>query len=192
MRRRHHTGLIGAAGEYYAAAELSRRGRLATLTIKNAPGTDVLAQHLGDPGVLVSIQTKTSRSGMQFELKQKDELAARGQRDWFVFVGLGPDSQLPEFFVVPRDVVAGCLFANRKLVEIERNGRAATKGLSRRFLQAKWFEKYRDRWDLLEKPTGDALELVDPSWPAAALKHDLAKEMPTHPWLPRSGLAEAS
>ena len=33
------TGLTGAAGEYYVAAELSRRGWLATVTIKNAPGT---------------------------------------------------------------------------------------------------------------------------------------------------------
>ena len=34
--RRPHTGLTGAAGEYYVAAELSRRGWLATVTIKNA------------------------------------------------------------------------------------------------------------------------------------------------------------
>jgi integrase len=47
------TGLTGAAGEYYVAAELSLRDWLATVTIKNAPGTDVLAQKVGT-GVTVS------------------------------------------------------------------------------------------------------------------------------------------
>ena len=54
------TGLTGAAGEYYVAAELSRRSWLATVTIKNSPGTDVLAQRL-DRRRLVAIQTKCSR-----------------------------------------------------------------------------------------------------------------------------------
>lgn len=56
------------------AAELSRRGWLATVTIKNAPGTDVLAQRLDD-GRLVSIQTKTS-TGTGFLLGERSELPA--------------------------------------------------------------------------------------------------------------------
>ena len=40
--RAHQTNLIGAAGEYYVAAELSRSGWLATVTLKNARGIDVL------------------------------------------------------------------------------------------------------------------------------------------------------
>jgi hypothetical protein len=52
-------GLIGAAGEYYVAAELSRRGWLATVTVKNAPGTDVLAQR-ADTGRMFAVQTKTA------------------------------------------------------------------------------------------------------------------------------------
>jgi hypothetical protein len=63
----HITGLTGAAGEYYVAAELSRRGWLATVTIKNSPGTDVLAQRLGT-GRVVSIQVKTAGFGNRSSL----------------------------------------------------------------------------------------------------------------------------
>ena len=59
------TGLTGAAGEYYVAAELSRRGWLATVTIKNAPGTAVLAQN-PITKLTVAIQTKTSSGGTSF------------------------------------------------------------------------------------------------------------------------------
>jgi hypothetical protein len=53
------TGLIGTAGEYSVAAELSPRRWLATVTIKNAPGVDVLAMRTKSRRS-VAIQTKTA------------------------------------------------------------------------------------------------------------------------------------
>jgi hypothetical protein len=44
------TVLSGVSGEYFVAAELSRRGFIASLTLKNAQGIDILASsadHLG-------------------------------------------------------------------------------------------------------------------------------------------------
>jgi len=35
--------LTGVAGAYYVAAELSRRGIVATMTLRNTPGVDILA-----------------------------------------------------------------------------------------------------------------------------------------------------
>src|SRR5215471_7552747 len=81
------TGLTGAAGEYFVAAELSLRGWLATVTIKNAPGTDVLAQNR-ESGVVVSIQTKTASYGNKFQLNQTCERVALSQHEWFVLVKL--------------------------------------------------------------------------------------------------------
>src|SRR5204862_3077508 len=81
------TGLTGAAGEYYVAAELSRRGWPATATITNAPGTDVLAQ---DPETkrTVAIQTKTSSGGIKFTLGERDERTYPQDPGWVVVVGL--------------------------------------------------------------------------------------------------------
>ena len=36
-------GLCGTAGEYFVAAELSRRGYVASITLRNARGIDILA-----------------------------------------------------------------------------------------------------------------------------------------------------
>ena len=35
--------LTGVAGEYFVAAELSRRGFIASITMRNSPGIDILA-----------------------------------------------------------------------------------------------------------------------------------------------------
>ena len=59
--RKHEltTGLVGVAGEYLVAAELSRRGYIASLTLKNTRGIDILAAS-ADASRAVSIQVKTS------------------------------------------------------------------------------------------------------------------------------------
>jgi hypothetical protein len=53
--------LVGAAGEYLVAAELCRRGLIATTFTGNVPFYDVIASD--ERGRHVSIQVKASRSG---------------------------------------------------------------------------------------------------------------------------------
>jgi hypothetical protein len=79
-------GLIGAAGEYFVVAELSLRGWLATVTIKNSPGIDVLARH-SETGTLVALQTKTAGAGFNFRLKDQDERCSNAEHDWYALVG---------------------------------------------------------------------------------------------------------
>lgn len=161
-------GLIGAAGEYYVAAELSRRDWLATVTIKNAPGTDVLAQRL-DRRRIVAIQTKTASRGSNFRLVQKDE--AQGERDneWYVLVGLRSEVERPSFFILPRHVLGALTYLQHRdwLLNINLVHRPARPGHQRRDseqrnIRAGWIEQYRDRWDLLEEPSWDAPYLGDP------------------------------
>src|SRR4051794_2804505 len=105
--------LTGAAGEYFVAAELSRRGWLATVTIKNAPRTDVLARRLDSPR-LIAIQSKTSASGNQnVRLSERDEAPALGD-EWFVCVALGDPDALPTYYVVPRDVIAERIYSDHR------------------------------------------------------------------------------
>jgi hypothetical protein len=82
------TGLTGAAGEYHVAAELSRRDWLATVTIKNSPGTDVLAQRR-DRRRIVALQTKTASRGSLFRLSVKDEDPGERDNEWYALVALG-------------------------------------------------------------------------------------------------------
>jgi hypothetical protein len=69
---RRYTALTGAAGEYYVAAELSRRGWAASITPKGVERNDVLAQHLDTQAVVV-MQVKTSAVGRSFRLSEKNE-----------------------------------------------------------------------------------------------------------------------
>jgi Holliday junction resolvase-like predicted endonuclease len=53
--------LSGIAGEYYVAAELSRRGYLAAITLRNSEGIDILVSNI-DGNKLFSIQVKTTQN----------------------------------------------------------------------------------------------------------------------------------
>ena len=154
------SGLTGAAGEYFVAAELSLRGWLATVTIKNAPGTDVLAKSLRS-GAVVAIQTKTASLGNQFWLSSKCEVPAMSQNEWYVLVKLHKERTRPSFFVVPTNVVAGAVYAQHR-EWLSRPGREGKprKDTNMRVMPAKHFLGYEDRWDLLEKPADEAPLLI--------------------------------
>ena len=92
--------LTGITGEYYVAAKLSRLGYIASITLRNTQGIDLL----------VSNQKATRQLAIQVKSNQNDK------REWilntkaeqfvsdtlfYVFVNLVGPSQLPEFFVVP-------------------------------------------------------------------------------------------
>jgi hypothetical protein len=147
------------------AAELSRRGWLATVTIKNAPGTDVLAQDV-DTQRVVAIQTKTARAGFRFQLKGPklitypvegtDEWVTHGN-EWYVFVGLKDDETArPDFYVVPRNIVAGMIFAShREWLKGEGARRTRRDGPMRQLRPAD-LKDYQDRWDLLKDDASTA------------------------------------
>jgi hypothetical protein len=112
-KTRARTGLTGAAGEYYLAAELSRRGWLATVTIKNAPGTDVLAQDV-ETGQVIALQTKTASPGSGFRLSMKDEATTENENEWYALVGLGGLDARPEFYLAPRNVLATIVYVSHR------------------------------------------------------------------------------
>jgi len=60
QRSRLSTGLSGVAGEYFVAAELSRRGYVASLTLRNTRGIDILASNT-DATRSVGIQVKANQ-----------------------------------------------------------------------------------------------------------------------------------
>src|SRR5690606_37713034 len=59
MRKGFSNKLVGQTGEYLVAAELSRRGLIATTFTGNVPHYDIIASH--EIGRHVSVQVKASR-----------------------------------------------------------------------------------------------------------------------------------
>jgi hypothetical protein len=142
------TVLSGVSGEYFVAAELSRRGYIASLTLKNTQGIDILASS-ADASRQVAIQVKTNQgSGEDWVLNQ----TAEGQalpRLFYVFVrlnGLGN----PEYFVVPSKIVAEQAKERHKrwLKKLGRRGQRHKDVSMRKFGKGK--QRYRNNWDVLK------------------------------------------
>ncbi len=96
--------LSGVSGEYFVAAELSRQGHIASITLRNTKGIDILASS-ADASKSVSIQVKTNRGRRMTWLLNKKAEDYFSDSHFYVFVNLN-DGQPPDFFVVPSKIVA--------------------------------------------------------------------------------------
>jgi hypothetical protein len=143
------TGIqAGIAGEYFVAAELSRRGYVAFLTLRNTRGIDVLASNT-NATKSVGIQVKTCQGSQPKWLLNAKAEADSAEKLCYVFVCL-PERDAPSFYVVPRDVVARFVRDSHQdwLAKPGRGGRPHRDNPNRSFCDPNG--QYRDRWDLLE------------------------------------------
>jgi len=62
MSKKLESTLVGVAGEYLVAGELSLRGYIASITLRNSRGIDIIASN-SDGSKSVSIQVKTNSHG---------------------------------------------------------------------------------------------------------------------------------
>lgn len=141
-------GLTGVAGEYFVAAELSRLGYIATLTLKNTRGIDILAANL-QATKSTSIQVKTNQGRKkEWTLHQKAE-ALTTDNLFYVFVNLKGLNELPDFHIVPSKAVAEhCKTTHQKwLATPGRKGQAHNDSTMRKY--ADHDGQYLGRWDLL-------------------------------------------
>jgi len=146
--------LCGVAGEYFVAAELSRRGYIASITLRNTRGVDVLASN-ADATKSAGIQVKTNQLGVaewilssKVEEGPSDELA---ENLFFIFVTLPVDgSAPPAYYIISRRELAQVVKENhaRWLATPGRGGRPhSTDNTIRKFADPDGI--YRDRWSLL-------------------------------------------
>ena len=104
--------LIGNAGEYYVMAELLKRGIIAALAPRNAPGFDILATN-PEKTVRIRVKTKSEeydawqwvskKDGSIFRFMQDDE-------DFTVLVDLAEDVKNVRYFIIPTKVLNNWLF----------------------------------------------------------------------------------
>jgi hypothetical protein len=139
--------LCGISGEYFVAAELSRRGYIASITLRNTRGVDILASN-ADATHSVGVQVKSAQGiGKSWMLTSKVE-ADTATNLFFVFVRLNGLAE-PEYYVVPREEVSRFAAENHKkwLATPGKKGQPHRDTPIRQFSDAD--DKYLGRWDLL-------------------------------------------
>jgi len=148
QRRRKLSGIqVGITGEYLVAAELSRRGYVATLTLRNTRGIDIFALN-SDATRSVGIQVKTAHGVKPAWLMNKKAEADLAENRFYVFVCLAPEGSAP-FYVVPCHVVAKYVSeSHAQFVKTPGRQGQAHKDTDMRQYKDPAYE-YKDRWDLL-------------------------------------------
>lgn len=140
--------LTGVAGEYFVAAELSRRGYIASISLRNTRGIDILATNQS-ASRSITIQCKTNQTGSKkWILNEKCEDFF--DRDhYYVFVVLGKATERPSFHVVPSETVARFVKDNHAtwLRTPGKKGQAHVDSPMRNFIDRD--NQFLDRWDLL-------------------------------------------
>lgn len=144
--------LCGVAGEFFVAAELSRRGYIASITLRNSKGIDILASNQ-EATRQVGIQVKSNQgSRKDWILNQKAE-EYYADNLYYVFVNLKLDLSgsftRPDYFIVPSKVVADQVRENHRrwLSSPGRRGQDHQDTRMRKFDDFK--NLYLDKWELL-------------------------------------------
>jgi hypothetical protein len=97
--------LTGVAGEYFVAAELSRRGYIASITLRNSKGIDILASN-ATATRQVGIQVKTNQLKRPSWILNEKAETYYADNLFYVLVNLKHADERPEYYIVPSQVVA--------------------------------------------------------------------------------------
>ena len=142
--------LTGVAGEYFVAAELSRRGYIASITLRNTRGMDILATNQ-DASRSITIQCKTTqKSRKAWVLNEKCE-DFYSPKHFYVFVVLRGENDRPDYHIVPSRIVAKRVKSGHSYWKRKRKreaGKDAGETSVRLFLDAD--DEFLERWDLLK------------------------------------------
>ena len=144
--------LTGIAGEYYVAAELSMRGFMASVTLRNNERIDIHASKLSENKIdtkIFAIQVKTSQTKThKWPLNKKAE-GNKADNLFYVFVSFQGVLTRPEFYIVPSSIVADAVKNGHKewLKKPGKKGQPHKNTDMRNFADSKG--EYLERWDLL-------------------------------------------
>lgn len=140
--------LAGVAGEYFVAAELSRRGHVASITLRNTRGTDIVATN-SEATRTITIQCKTSSTHKkQWILNQKSE-SFYSDTHFYVFVSLRGEFERPVYHIVPSKTVAESVEKSHKqwLKNKSKGGKPHKDSAIRNFIDKD--DEYLEKWELL-------------------------------------------
>ena len=140
--------LSGIAGEYFVAAELSRRGFMASITLRNNDSVDIHASKLSNNKIF-AIQVKTNQSGNRTWILNKKAELHKKENLFYIFVSLKGEIERPEYFIVPSIQVADFVTNTHAnwLSTPGKKGQAHNDSTMRKFDD--YEGKYLERWELL-------------------------------------------
>jgi hypothetical protein len=140
--------LAGVAGEYFVAAELSRRGWIASISLRNTRGIDILVTNQ-EASRSITIQCKTTqKKDKNWMLNEKSENFFSDDH-FYVFVNLNKSSERPSYHIVPSKVVADHIQYYHQLW-LDTPGRAGHQRVDnpmRKYSDSE--NEYLERWELL-------------------------------------------
>lgn len=141
--------LCGISGEYSTAAELTRRGLVASITLRNTRGIDILVSN-ADASKSAGVQVKTNQNGKRVWLLNRKAEDFQSKNLYYIFVCLKSPGNRPDFFVVPSKDVAEYVTKShaRWLARPGQGGRAHRDTPMRQFKDPEG--KYLERWNLLK------------------------------------------
>lgn len=140
--------LAGVAGEYFVAGELSRRGHIASISLRNTRGIDILATN-STASKSITIQCKTNQLGKKdWILSDKCE-AFVSDNHFYVFVSLGKISSSPNFHIVPSIIVAERIKKSHQdwLTTPGKKGQQRIDSSMRKFTDFK--DEFLEQWNIL-------------------------------------------
>ncbi len=165
MERGRSNKLVGATGEYLVAAELCRRGLIATTFTGNVPHYDIIASD--EQGRHAAVQVKTSRSetwqmgsvDMLFEVDLHEDSQTQTFGDLkpapvrrlvFVYVALADDGN-DRFFILRWRTLAALVRRNHQRYLDRHNGTRPKRWDSLHVaVTAKQLKRHEGRWDVIE------------------------------------------
>jgi len=145
--------ITGVSGEYFAAAELSRRGWIAVLTLKNTPNIDLIATTTdGKRTVNIQVKTRSIANRQGWILNKGIETIVPGNNFYIVFVDLQGIDSKPDYYIIPKNLFAKWIAKRHQdwLAAPGRNGHVRVDNPIRAFDKPQFhvFEKYHNNWDI--------------------------------------------
>ena len=140
--------LTGVSGEYFAAAELSRRGYVASITLRNTKGIDIIATNeKGSKTINIQVKTSSMRTRGWILNKKAEEMDDDNM--FYILVRLNDINERPEFHIVPTsDVAQSVKIGHREWLNAPgRGGKKRKDSDIRKFDDPE--NKYLDKWELL-------------------------------------------
>lgn len=140
--------LAGVSGEYFVAAELSRRGYISSVTLKNTRGIDILVANESATKTL-GIQVKTNQGDRKAWVLNEKAEEFYADNLFYVFVNLIGVGQMPEYYIVPSKTVADYVKnGHKKWLETPgKKGQPHNDSSMRMF--GDYEQKYLNKWDSL-------------------------------------------
>lgn len=148
MKDKLESTLVGVAGEYLVAGELSLRGYIASITLRNSRGIDIIASN-SDGSKSVTIQVKTNSDGGRIWLLNQKSENFYSDNHYYILVALKALGERPKYYIVPSKIIAEYVSTSHSewMSGKKKDGSARKDGSLRKFKDLD--DQYLEAWHLI-------------------------------------------